>query len=486
MEFNMNSSADLERAILAGIIQHGADSYYDVADLLQEETFTIDSHRVIFRCLENVFKHEQDPDIDVPLIIDSAKEIGYKHFFNDPAEQKLLKALREFPVSEKNVRTFSAKIRKLHIARLLYQQLENAQTDLAKVSGSESITHILGIAEDSIFNLSSLLTDDNEPEFLYEGIDDYLKDLMENPVDQIGISTGFEEFDAAIGGGLRPGTLNVIAARSKAGKTTLTSKIGHHIGKTLKIPVLNMDTEMQKVDHINKTLAMLSGVPINIVETGKFVENKIQKENVLTASENIKSSLVQHKSIAGMPFEEQIALMRRWIVKNVGTNDDGTAKQCVVIYDYLKIMDSKEVSKDLKEFQVLGFMMTTLHNFAVRYKIPVIITLQLNRDGIEKETQATASGSDRIVWLCSNYSIFKQKSDEEIANDGPELGNRKLVVVAARHGPGHKGHDYINFKANLECSQIFEISSVGKNKTSKIENQDFEIDDEPISFDSNE
>ena len=44
----------------------------------------------------------------------------------------------------------------------------------------------------------------------------------------------------------------------------------------------------------------------------------------------------------------------------------------------------------------------------------------LFRDGITKESTDTASGSDRIVWLCSNFTIYKRKSDEEIAKDGPE------------------------------------------------------------------
>ena len=36
------------------------------------------------------------------------------------------------------------------------------------------------------------------------------------------------------------------------------------------------------------------------------------------------------------------------------------------------------------------------------------------------------------------------KSDEEIAKDGPENGNRKLVPLIARHGEGLEDRDYIN------------------------------------------
>ena len=119
-------------------------------------------------------------------------------------------------------------------------------------------------------------------------------------------------------------------------------------------------------------------------------------------------------------------------------------------------MSSDAISNSLAEFQVLGFMMTGLHNFALKYKVPVLSFIQLNRDGITRESTDAASGSDRIVWLCSNFTIFKRKSDEEIAEDGAANGNRKLVPVAARHGGGLDEGDYINMHMKGWCGKIEE------------------------------
>jgi len=114
------------------------------------------------------------------------------------------------------------------------------------------------------------------------------------------------------------------------------------------------------------------------------------------------------------------------------------------------------MSQDLKEYQVLGFMMTSLHNFATKYKLPIVAFVQLNRDGITKESTDTASGSDRIIWLCSNFTIFKRKSDEEIAEDGPTEGNRKLIPIISRHGGGLDDNDYINCHMKGWCAKITE------------------------------
>jgi hypothetical protein len=217
-----------------------------------------------------------------------------------------------------------------------------------------------------------------------------------------------------------------------------------------------MDTEMTKEDHIHRLLAMITETELSKIETGKFSESPNLLKKIMDASDELKKSPLYHKSIAGKPFEEQLALMRRWLVKEVGLNDDGTAKDCVIFYDYLKLMDSSGMSQDLKEYQVLGFMMTALHNFAVKYRVPIVAFVQLNRDGISRESTDTASGSDRIIWLCSNFTIFKKKSDEELAEDGPDSGNRKLIPIISRHGGGLDDNDYINCHMKGWCAKIVE------------------------------
>lgn len=450
------SDPSAERAILAGICLYGDEAYYDIADIVQESSFTIDSNSIIFKCLKKICESDSNTSIDVASIYSVARELNLDHILLKKEEAQHLKAIIDFPVSLENVRKFAAKIRKLEIARLLRQQLELAQDKILDVTGSEPVSSIIGLAEDSIFNFTSLLNDsDGEPEKIGKSIDEYVKGLEENKVDQIGIPTGFPIYDMAIGGGLRKGTVNVIAARPKTGKTLLSDNMGKNIAK-LNIPVLNMDTEMTREDHLNRILAMLSEIEINDIETGKFAESPDKKNKLLQASEDIRQMRLYHKSIAGKPFEDQLAIMRRWLIKEVGLNDDGTAKDCVIFYDYLKLMDSAGISQDMKEYQVLGFMMTSLHNFAIRYKVPIVAFIQLNRDGITKESTDTASGSDRIIWLCSNFTIFKRKSDEEIAEDGVKNGNRKLLPLVSRHGGGLDDNDYINCYMKGWCAKITE------------------------------
>lgn len=445
-----------ERAVLAGIFSYGDTAYLDVADIIQETCFTIDSNAIIFRCLKALLEKDQTSKIDIASIYSVAQELQLSHILSKKEETQHLKAIIEFPVSEENIRKFAAKIRKLEIARSLRKQLEHAQDKLLEINGSEPIGSIIGIAEDSVLGFSSSLGDTNDsPILIGENLVAYIDDLIERPIDQVGIPTGFPVYDQAIGGGLRKGTVNVIAARPKTGKTLLADNMGLFIAKQ-GIPVLNMDTEMSTNDHINRILAMMTETEIGQIETGKFAQSGDKKVKILEAVGQLKETPMFYKTISGKPFEDQLALMRRWLVKEVGLNDDGTAKDCVIFYDYLKLMDSAGISQDMKEYQVLGFMMTSLHNFAMKYKVPIVAFVQLNRDGITKESTDTASGSDRIIWLCSNFTIFKRKSDEEIAEDGSKNGNRKLVPLVSRHGGGLDDNDYINCHMKGWCAKIEE------------------------------
>lgn len=232
------------------------------------------------------------------MILSAAKEIGISDFFNNQ-EVMHLSSIMKFPVLLSNVRSFAAKVRKLQIARMMYDQLELTKEKYSEIKGDEPISHILGIAEESIFDFTSMLSDSDEsPTKMFDDAPEYLEELCESPVDQIGISTGFNRYDFAIGGGLRRGTVNVIGARPKTGKTLLADNMGIHIAKQ-GVPVLNLDTEMRKEDHQHRMIAMLSGVAINDIETGKFAESPLQKQKVMDAAQEVKEIPYYFKSIGG-------------------------------------------------------------------------------------------------------------------------------------------------------------------------------------------
>ena len=143
----------------------------------------------------------------------------------------------------------------------------------------------------------------------------------------------------------------------------------------------------------------------------------------------------------------------------VGKNEEGKTNDCLVIYDYLKLMSSSSINANIQEYQALGFQISELHNICVKLDIPCLSFVQLNREGETRESTDVVSGSDRIVWLCTSFTIFKHKTLEEMADDGVRNGNRKLVPIVSRHGAGLDYGDYINISFDGSIGLIKEIGT---------------------------
>lgn len=455
-----------ERAVLAGILKYGGEAYIEVADILNAESFTVDSNQVLFTCVREILEKDDTSSIDVASILSTAKALNLDELYLKHNEINHLKSIFDFPINLDNVRKFGAKVRKLQIARLLDTKVDQIKDELANLTGDETVAHILGIPETALFEFSSLINDNNEAKPIGKGLRERINYIASNPVQQIGLSTGFPQYDEAIGGGLRGGGVDLIIARMKQGKSMLGETIGLNIALTNDIPVLYLDTEMICEEHEIRGIAMLSDVSIKEVERGWFADDADKFTRVHSAIDKLEKAKYYHYPITLIPIEEQLSIARRFLSKYVGFNTDKTAKPCCIVYDYVKLTTADGLSKNLQEYQALGFLMTSLHNFARRYKIPILAFGQTNRDGIDKENTGVAAGSDRLAMFSSSLSLWREKSDEEIAADGIEKGNKKLVPLVARYGPGlPNGQFYISVSFDKHKGKIREIPETSPAQT---------------------
>ena len=55
------TDAGAERALLAGLFQHGIDAYVEVADIVDSYTFGIPNNQVLFTCVKDVIENNKFP-----------------------------------------------------------------------------------------------------------------------------------------------------------------------------------------------------------------------------------------------------------------------------------------------------------------------------------------------------------------------------------------------------------------------------------------
>lgn len=460
-----------ERAVLAGLFQHGQESLIEVELFVNEDSFTLDANKVLYKCIVHALKDKEVAGY--ADILSSAKSLNLDEYVERNDILKHISGIMNTPINIDNVAEHAKKLKKLEFARKVQSELRNIYAGLNKVTGDESINEILSVAESPIQNicLSYIKEDELTPQLIGDDIDDYIEHLQSNIGKSIGITTGFKAFDDAIGGGLRRKCVDLIAARPKTGKSCLADNIALYVASKHKIPVLMLDTEMSKQDHVNRLLANLSETEINEIASGKFSDNEYVKDKVVQGAKLLKDIPYDYISIAGRPFEETLSIAKRWLIKKVGYDENGVLNDCLIIYDYLKLMTSTSINNNLAEFQVLGFQITALHNFCVENDCPCLSFVQLNRDGITKESTDVVSGSDRLVWLCTSFSIFKDKTEEERLTDGINSGNKKLIPVVSRHGPGIDDEGYICLQMDGQYARIRELGTIRSMKRNEHNNQ---------------
>jgi replicative DNA helicase len=464
MQTNL-SDVGSERAVLAGLMQYGIDAYVTISDVVTQDTFTHVNNQILFKCIEKIITNDQT--VDIPSILSASEQLNLHDSVNTDQELKYIKSLLEFPVNKDNVFHFAVQIKKFEFARKIKSLAAKIHKDIDNVTGSESINEIIQMLENPVTDF--LREDDSGdlPEKIGKGIQEYLDFLENNKCDIIGIPTGFNKYDEAIGGGLRRKCVDLISARPKVGKSVFADNVALNVSSK-NIPVLMLDTEMSKEDHLNRLLANISGVPINEIATGKFAADDDKRDKVLEAMKLIESIPYSYVSVAGKPFDQILNLIKRWVMQDVKTDENGKTNNCLIIYDYLKLMSSSSITNNIQEYQALGFQITSLHNLCVKLDIPCLSFVQLNRDGITKESTDAVSGSDRLIWLCTSFTIFKSKSPEELAEDGPNAGNRKLVPIVSRHGAGLDDGDYINMVMQGSHAKLRELKTRNEFKNQPI------------------
>jgi replicative DNA helicase len=443
-----------ERGVLSSVFARGGDAWLDVSDILNVGSFTIDSNQAIWNVLAHVCHNQHPQGIDYPTFLSAAQSVGLAPLFEKEEERAHLRAVMNFPVRPESARPLAAKVRKLAIARGLVAQHDMARDDLCGLTGDEPLEHILATAEGPIFDYVADLAgnDVRATKLMGDGAVAHLRHLMDNPRASIGIPTGLRGYDRAIGGGLRGGSVDVILARPKTGKTQLADNIALNIVQGPAVPVLNLDTEMSWEEHLLRVAANLAGVPVNDIERGTCGSNPSHRGRIEEAAAKLERLPYYYRCILGEPFEETMSHMRRWVLKTVGLDENGAAKPCAIIFDYLKLMSSEAMTKSaISEWQLLGFMATALKNFAGRYKVPILAFGQLNREG-------DIAASDRIKWFSTSCSTYRWLANDEVAAiAGARVRYTHILNnELARHGPGMDDGDGVYIRARYDIARVEE------------------------------
>jgi len=425
-----------ERALLAYCFE-SIENYYTIASSTTDQDFLRPEHRLIWVIMGALIKRGA-AKFDGSMIISEAQDNGV---LADIGGYEYINAIIGLDISDMNIQYYIDKVLDSSTKCQLYMKLNYGMLKIGNDAKNDDITAIdmLGMVGTEIMDLSMKSNAVKEAINLSDGIDEYIEERKNNPVKFRGLSTGFSILDKRIDG-LIPGTLTVVCARPKDGKSTFLSTIAKHVAYELNKPVLYIDTEMPFEDQWRpRMLSMMSGVPERRIQHGGY--NDQEYYNIQQATELIKKGKLFHEYMPGYSVDKLTAIYKKY--KHV--EDIGLA-----VFDYIKAPPGEDF-KNKKEYQILGDVTTALKDLSGELQIPVLCANQINR-------QADIADSDRILRYADVLMFLKPKTPEEVQAGTRNGGTYKLVITASRRG-GTTPEEGIGFEFKKKTLQIYEAGA---------------------------
>lgn len=446
----MLEAVGAERALLAILLKY-PEKLFEVDDVLAESDFTNTGTRVIFSLLHDLLLTDRKAHVDYTTLISHAEEKGMKEFLELTQNGELLHALEQTKVNPDTIGKHVAAVKKASIKRITIDTLDSLKDEVEVFDGPA--IDLRNMVEEKVLDTMRMVDKvDEDIVCLADDFEETIEQYAEHNV-ALGIDFGFHRWQRDCGG-VRNGTVTGVFARAKVGKSQFSAFSLAQTAIKQRLPGLYLDTELQPRDQQMRLCGILSGIPYERIETGAWKNNEDEILKIKEAFKIVKGAPIYYKNIAGKSYKYVIPIIRKFVHQYVGESI-GETPQCLVIYDYIKLMDMTDL-KNAQEYQVLGFLMSAIHDVAAQLNIPILALGQLNREGLKTDNEATVSGSDRITHNLDSLTLFRPKSAEEIDLDGEARGTHIFKTVLARKGPGHSYNECINVHFNKASGQFRE------------------------------
>mgnify|MGYP001214256791 CR=1 FL=1 len=421
-------SIQTEKRVLGGIINH-QEVFPDLDIFLTPEHFFNEVHSTIYMVIKSCLS--EGDKIDKIVLANKIKDIGVS-FKDDIDIFDYIEDLSFTQVTEKGTIENAETLHQIKMRRDLKQVLKGCINDL-ETPKERTFDDIVSTLDGSLNSEISKYGFDNEPEDLFDDLEEVTETSGNDPDEDTGFLTPYSEFNRLYGG-LRPGNLYAIAARPGQGKTTFLSYLGlhTHISNPSKPKVLYLDTEMSKKELQMRILASLSGVPVWHIETGNWRKDPVKVKSIRETWPKIKDFSMDHYRVGDKTVEQIISFIRRWYYKNVKRGEPA-----LVIYDYLKLT-GESITKNWAEYQAIGEKVSKLKKISEELNCVVFTAVQLNRTGENSragsvDDSSAIAQSDRLQWFASFVAIFRRKWPEEIAADNVYHPNGQLAIDFGTH-----------------------------------------------------
>ncbi len=417
---------EIEEAVL-GAIMIEKDCIYDVFQLLTPDTFYVDAHARIYRAIEAL--HVNEHPIDLLTVTEQLKRNGELEAAGGP-----------FYIAQLTNKVGSAGNVEYH-ARILQEKYLQRQviaisTDTIKDAYEDTVDifELLDKNDQQYMQLNMSITKSGgKSGSVGSALLEELKTLdirMDREDGLVGIDTGLNELNEAIGGWQQP-DLIILAARPAMGKTALCLSLARAAAES-GAPVAIFSLEMSTGQLVQRLMASESMIELDKIRKGKM--NNDEYKRLTSSLDRLKQAPIHiddTPAISALELKRRLRLLK----KQQGIK--------MAIIDYLQLMSGREDGTEGNRENVISGISRALKSISKELEIPIIALSQLSRavetrGGDKKpilsdlrESGAIEQDADIVMFLYRGEYYGFDTDVDGVSNRGVA----EIIIAKHRNGP---------------------------------------------------
>ena len=428
------ANVDAEKTILGAILLDNA-AHAEAAEKLNEDDFSLDSHRRIFLRMTELMNAQRAVDIvTLAAELDRYKErdtVGGVAFL-----ASLTEGLPRRPVIEEYIRIVKDK-------SLLRKLMLICSAAIARAADqSEAALDVLGVAEQQLMEVSEkgLVSGFQSLNQIVQNSFGSIDNLYKESREITGLATDYTELDR-LTSGLQKGELIIIAARPSMGKSALAINIAQNAAINHNAIVAVFSLEMSKESLLRRMLSSQAWVDQDKLKKGFLGrEDQVKLQNALN---QLVESRLFIDDTAAISLSEMRAKARR-LKQNKGGLD-------LVVVDYLQLMTATVTANSKKGYenrtQEVSAISRGLKALAKELQVPVVALSQLSRAGVQRkddnrpmlsdlrESGSIEQDADVVAFIHREAYFGRQEEMSEA-----DKAKAEIIIAKQRNGPTDTVH----------------------------------------------
>lgn len=408
-----------EQAVLCSCLDSEA-ALTVVTAVLVPDDFYFPNHRLIFSAVLELVSLRTPVDI-----ITVAELLSKKGELETAGGTEYISKLSDMPVIRSNAAEYAGIIRQKSMLRKLIASLD----DVVKLSFEEEqeANHLVDIA---IQRLTAIR--ENPTGIGFESIHDILRrtlqeilDISRGKAQKKAVYTGFSMLDRAIGG-LRPGSLVIVAARPAMGKSAFVINIATNTAIYYGTHVAFFSLEMSKAEIGNRILASKSNISTYSLQNAEIKEKDWDDIGNAMAVLSPIPFVIDDRS--GINTIEMMAKCRQ--LKNEN-------KLGLIIIDYLQLMSSAGNRNSGNRQQEISEISRSLKIMAKELDVPIIALSQLSRGAEYREDRRPLLADLRdsgAIEQDADMVMFLYRDKYYESGEKPPIEDAEVIIAKNRQG----------------------------------------------------